>query len=159
MRFFEQNFTRERVAIAVQAAGGNADQDIAGIDRRRIDNLFSLHNADDEAGKIVFAVRKVAGVLGRLTADQRAAGLTAASRDAAHDRFSDGHIELAANEVIQKKQRRRALGKNIIDAHGDEIDADGVVNAGHKGDLKLRTDTVGGRHQNRMTVAAPLQIE
>ena len=81
-----------------------------GIDRRGIDDLLFLQDADDEAGEIVFAVGKIAGVLGGLAADQRAARLTAAGRDAAHDRFGDFDIELAADEIVQEKTAAPRLG-------------------------------------------------
>ena len=67
---FEQDLARQGIAVTVQSAGRNADQNIARNDRRRIDNPLFLQNPDDEAGEIVLAFGKIAGMLGSLAADQ-----------------------------------------------------------------------------------------
>jgi hypothetical protein len=51
------------------------------------------------------------------------------------------------------------LHHEIVDAHGDEIDADGVVLAGGDGDLELGADPVGGCDQDRVLEPRRLQIE
>ncbi len=102
-RFLQQYLARQRVAVAMQPAGGNPDQNIARRDGVAIDNLGFFQNADHESAKIIFASGKIAGVFGGLAADQSAACLTAAGRDAAHHRFGDFHVELAAGEIVQEE--------------------------------------------------------
>jgi hypothetical protein len=51
------------------------------------------------------------------------------------------------------------LHDEIVDAHGDEVDADGVVPAGGDRNLQLRADAVSGRDQNRIAIAGRLRIE
>ena len=37
-----------------------------------------------------------------------------------------GDIELAGGEVVEEEQRLGALDDDVVDAHGDEVDADGA---------------------------------
>src|SRR5262249_41938572 len=46
-----------------------------------------------------------------------------------------------------------------VDAHGDEVDADGVVPAGFDGDLHLGADAVIGGDQHRITKTRRLEVE
>ena len=62
-------------------------------------------------------------------------------------------IELAAGKIIEKEQRLGALDDEIVDAHGDEVDADRVVNAGLDGDLDLGADAVIGGDEDRIDEA------
>ena len=94
---------------------------------RAADDAGLLHHADGEAGKVVFAGRVHAGHLGGLAADQRAAGLFAAEGDALDDFGGGLHVELAAGKVVEEEQRFCALHQNVVDAHADQVDADGVV--------------------------------
>ena len=48
------------------------------------------------------------------------------------------------------RRRRQA----VVDAHGDQVDADRVVPPGQEGQLELGADAVGARHQQRLAVAA-----
>src|SRR4030095_9732594 len=144
---FEQNFSRQRIAVAVNSARHKTDEHIAGNDLGRLDDLRFLDNADNKAGEIVFAVGKIAGVLGGFAADQRAPRLSTTRGDAAHHRLGDFDIELAAHEVVKKKQRLSALSKNIVHAHRHQIDADGVVNSSHESDLEFCSDSVRRRNQ------------
>ena len=122
-------------------------------------DAVTLHRTDGKAREIVVLCRIHARHLGGLAADQRAAGLPAALGDARHHAAGRLHIELAAGEIVEKEQRLRALGEQIVDAHGDEIDADGGVQAGIDGDLELGADAVVGRHQDRVLEAGGLEIE
>jgi hypothetical protein len=51
------------------------------------------------------------------------------------------------------------LHDEIVDAHGDQIDADGSVVLGVDGDLQLRSDAVGGGDEQRVGKAGGLGIE
>ena len=68
-------------------------------------------------------------------------------------------FELAGGEIVEEEQRLGALHHQIVDAHGDEVDADRAVNAGLDGDLELGADAVGGRDQDRIGEAGRLQVE
>ena len=64
-----------------------------------------IDDADDEAGDVVFTVGVEAGHLGRFAADQRAAVLAAAARDAGDDLLGDRRRQPARREVVEKEQR------------------------------------------------------
>ena len=110
-------------------------------------------------GEIVVAVGIHAGHFGGLAADQRAARLAAAGRDAADDRGTLIGIELAGREIVEEEQRLRALDDEVVDAHGNEIDADRVVIVRVDGDLELRADAVVGGDEHRIGEARGLQVE
>jgi hypothetical protein len=66
-----------------------------------------------------------------------------------------GHadIKLARGKVIQKKQWFSALHDYIIDAHGDQIDAHGIVAAGVDREAKFGAYPVGTRYQHWPAIA------
>src|SRR5690606_26596539 len=90
--------------------------------------------------------------LGGFAADQRAAGQFATARDTADDggRRVDG--QLAAGEVVQEEQRLGALHQDVVDAHGHQVDADGVVAVPVEGQLELGSHAVGARDEDRLPV-------
>ena len=135
------------------------DQHVARRDVAARQDLAALHGADGKAGEIVVLAGIHARHLGRLAADQRAAGLPAALGDAGDHRARHLHVELSAGEIVEEEQRLGALRQQVVDAHGDEVDADGVVPAGLDGDLELGADAVVGGDQDRVVEARPLQVE
>ena len=76
--------------------------------------------------------------------------MPAAVGDALDDPRADLRIELATGEIVEEEQRLGALHDEIVDRHGDEIDADRVVAAGLDRDLELGADAVGRGHQHRI---------
>ena len=100
-----------------------------------------------------------AGHLGGLAADQRAVGLPAARRNAGDHGRTVLRIELAAGEVVEEEQRLGALHHEVVDRHGDEIDADGAVVAGVDRDLDLGADAVGRGDQDRVAESGALEVE
>ena len=68
-------------------------------------------------------------------------------------------IELAGGEIVEEEQRLGALHDEVVDAHGDEVDADRVVVAGLDGDLQLGADAVIGGDQHRIGEAGGLEVE
>jgi hypothetical protein len=85
--------------------------------------------------------------------------LQAALGDAGDDCRALFRVELAGGEVVEKEQRLRALDDEVVDAHGDEIDADGIVDAGFDRDLQLGPHAVIGGDQHRIGKARRLQVE
>ena len=68
-------------------------------------------------------------------------------------------IQLAGREVIQKNQRLRPLDHQVVDAHGDKVDADGIVNAGGQRDHQFRAHPVGRGHHQRVAVTGGGGVE
>ena len=79
--------------------------------------------------------------------------------DAAEDLAPGRHVELAGGQVVEEKQRFGAVHHQVVDAHGDEVDADGVVAPGGVGDLELGADPIGTGDQNGVAVARRLEVE
>ena len=121
--------------------------------------LAAFHRADAETRQIVVARSIHAGHLGGFPADQSAAGLFATIRNARNDALGHAVLQLAGGEVIEEEQWLGALDDQVVDAHGDEIDAHRVVPAAVDRQLQLRADTVIARHQQRILVPRRFRIE
>ncbi len=135
------------------------DQHVARADVAARQHLAALHRAHGKAGEIVVVARVHARHLGGLPADQRAAGLAAALGDARHHRPGHLHVELPGGEIIEEEQRLGPLRQQVVDAHGDEVDADRAVPPRLDGDLELGAHAIVGRDQDRVLEAGPLQVE
>ena len=149
----------QRKAVGVQARRGEAQHDVSLGDVGRRKQPAALDRADGEAGEIVVAAGVHARHLRGLAADQGAAGLPAALGDAGDDRRALIGIEPAGGEIVEEEQRLGALHDEVVDAHGDEVDADRVVPAGFDGDLELGADAVVGGDEDRIGKAGGLEVE
>ena len=127
----------------MEAGRGQADGHVAGLDLPAINEPFPLHHADDEASQVVFAALVHVGEDRRLAADEGAVALHAGVGDAADDVFEKFGIVVGEGDVIEEEQRLGPGAEAVVDAHRHEVDADGVVDAGHDGDFELRADAVG----------------
>lgn len=148
---FKEKFAREGISVRMQALGWKAEQEVTGNDVAAGEHAVALNSADDKARQVVFTHGVQARHLGSFASDQRAAVVLAATRNSCNDAAADGGIELADCEVIEKEQGRCALDSNVIDAMVDQILADRVVAAGCEGDFQLRSHSVGGTDQDRVT--------
>ena len=143
----------------MDAGGGEAENDVAFDDVVGRQQLAAFGCADGKACEIVVAVTIHAGHLGRLAADQRAACLSAAIGDARDDGCALIGIELAGCEIVEEEERLGPLHDEVVDAHGDEIDADRIVDAGVDGDLEFGADAVICRDEDGIGKARGLQVE
>ncbi len=143
----------------MQAGGRDAENDVALLHVGAGQRLVALHRADREAGKVVIALGVHAGHFRGLAADQGAAGLFAAVGDAGDDGAGGGDVQLAGREVVEEEQGLGALHHQVVDAHGDQVDADAVMLAGFDRDLQLGADAVGGGDQQRIAIAGRLEVE
>ena len=82
---FGDHLADQRIAVGVQAAGGEAEDDVAHGDVGAGEQPAALDRAHGEAGEIVVALGIEPGHLRRLAADQRATGLPAPLGDAGND--------------------------------------------------------------------------
>ena len=134
------------------AARSEAEHRIAGGDAAPVDDPALLHHADGEAREVVFAGRIHARHLGGLAADERAPRLLAAGGDAPNHGCGGVHVELPAREVVEEEERLGALHENVVHAHRDEVDADGVVPLELERELELGADPVGAGDQHRFAI-------
>ena len=133
----------------MKSARCDSDQHVAGAHARRLGNSCALDDADGEAGEVVLAGLVQSAELRGLAADQAHAGLIASAGDALDDIERDFLFEFAGADVIEKEHWTRRVADDVVDAHRDAVDADGVVTAGLKGDHQLGADAVGARDQHR----------
>ena len=149
----------QRIAVGVHAARSKAQQHIARGNLVAGQLLAAFHRADAEAGEVVVARRIHPRHFRRLAADQRASGHLAAFGDAGDHAFRDAVLQLAGGEIIEEEQRLCALHDQIVDAHGDQIDADRVMAVMLDGELQLGPDTVIGGDQQGITISGGLGVE
>ena len=145
----------QREAVRVQARRGEAENDVARPTSLRGRSSLALDGADREAGEVEVAALIEPRHLGGLAADQGGAGDPAALGDAGDELDRVSRLELAGGEIVEEEQRLGALDDEIVDAHGDEVDADRVEDAGVDGDLQLGADAVGGGDQDRVAHSPP----
>lgn len=142
----------QRVAVRVRPAGRDADERIAGADGAAVDQVFALDDSDAKPGEIVVTVGIHVRHFRGLAADQCGAGLHAAFRNACNDVCRDVNIQVTASEIVEKKQRFRALHEHVIGAHRDKIDTDRVMPVHLLRELEFGADAVGARYEYRFTV-------
>ena len=56
---------------------------------------------------------------------------------------------MAAGVAVQEEEGLGALDDEVVDVHGDKVDANCVVDAHGVGDLELGADAVNGTDQRR----------
>ena len=88
-----------------------------------------------------------------------APGLPAALGDAGNDECGLLGVEVSGGVIIEEEERLGALDDEVVDAHGDEVDADRVEEPGLDRELHLGADAVGGGHQDRVGIAGGLEVE
>jgi hypothetical protein len=98
-------------------------------------------------------------MLRHLATEQGAPGLHTSVRDAADDVVDDLGDELADGDVVEEEQRLGTLHGDVVDRHGDEIDADRVVAAGEARDQRLGAHPVGRGHEQRVVEVALVERE
>ena len=150
----------QRIAVGMRPRRAEADQDVARfLVGEPGQHLVAFDGADAEPRQIVIPIGVHARHLRRFAADQGAARLTATFRDSGDDGGGRLHVELAGGEIVQEHQGLGALREKVVDAHGDKVDADRVVDAGLDGDLQLGADAVGRGDQQRIGIARGAQVE
>ena len=118
-------------------------------------HALALGRADSKTGKIVIVAADRGPAFPRSRRRSARSRPRGSRRDAGDHGRADLGLELAAGVVVEKKQRLCALHHQVVHAHRDQIDADGVVAAGFDGDLELGADAVGCGDQDRVAVSRP----
>ena len=154
----------QRVAVGVGPAGREADDRVPLFDQGARDQVAALADRDAEPGQVEVVGGHHVGVFRRLAAEQRTAGLAAALGDAL-DQFDDGvRHELAARDQVEEECRPAAGRQDVVDAHGNEVDAKPVQPSGRAAEQHLGADPVasGGQHRvadrGRVEPGEPTQV-
>ncbi len=134
----------------MEAAGRQADQDVAVADRLRIEQSVARDAADEESREVVGTGRIHAGHLGGLPAEQRTAMGAAGVGHRADDAREDLRLQRGGGEVVEEEQRLRAHRERIVHAEMHEVGTDALVPIEHARELDLRADPVRRRDEDRV---------
>jgi hypothetical protein len=160
LQLLEENFTRQRIAVRVQAGRSDADDRVAALHGLLAIEHFALFDdADNRAAHVVFAFLVEPRHLGRFAADKRAMVFGASARKALDDFGEDVRLQFAGAEVIEEEQRLGAQHGDVIDAMVHEVGADGVVPVHREGDFELGAHAIHGRHEDRLAVFFQIKRE
>ena len=149
----------QRKAVRMQAVGGEADDDIADLNRVAGEHRVALDRANREAREVIITRRIEPRHLGGLAADQRTTGGPAPLGNAGDDLARHLGIEPSRREIVEEEQRFGAGDDDVVDTHRHQIDADRVVAADRHGDHELGADTIGAGDQQRVAVARLGEVE
>src|SRR5579859_2347439 len=155
----EKNPARQRIAVRVQAAGGQPDYCVARTNSFAVQHPGLFHDAHNRAAHIVFAGTIKPRHLRGLAADERAAVSGATADKPLNQLAKNARFEFSGADVIQEKQRLRAQHRDVIDAVVHEVLANGIVPAYGEGDLQLGADAVGTGNEDRLTIFFDIQRE
>src|SRR5438067_7294913 len=134
---FKEEFAGKRVSVRMQTHGRQTEHNIAGPNCTAVNNLFSIDDAHNETGNIIFTVCIEARHLSGFAAEQDAAVLATTISDAFDDVGDRVRRKLTSGDVIEEEKRPSALHQNIVDTVVDEIAPDCVVNSGGESNLQL----------------------
>jgi hypothetical protein len=98
-----------------------------GADAAAVDQVRAVDDANGKPGKVVLVLAIHAGHFSRLSTDQCTLSLPATLGYSLDDCLGIIDFQLPGGIVVKEEQGLGAAGKNIIDAHGDQVDANGVM--------------------------------
>src|SRR5262249_9158774 len=101
----KQYLSRQRIAVAMEAAGGKSDQNISRHNRLGVENFLPFDDANDETRQIISSLGKITRMLTGFAPDQHTARLTTPCSNSPHNHPGDIDIKLAADKVIQEEKR------------------------------------------------------
>ena len=147
---FHHDLADQRIAVGMEAARTQTHHDVAADHVVGTDHLRTVDDAHAEAGQVVIVGIHDARMLGHLAADQSAARLTATVGNAAHDVCDMLFAQLADGDVVEEEQGLGAASKNVVDAHGHQVDAHRVMLADQLGNLELGAHAVRAGNKDRV---------
>lgn len=107
-----------------------------------------VHGAYGGADGVVFLACEQAGHFGRFATDERAACSATAFGYAFDELPRDVDVEFAAAVAVEEEEGVGALYDKVVHVHGDEVDADSVVDVHGVGDFEFGADAVDGADQD-----------
>src|SRR5262245_29853503 len=150
----EDGLANEAITVRVESRRCQANHEVAGADALAADDAFALNDTNAEARHIVVARAVEVRQDGSLAADQRTFRFHAAVTDALDELLRQLRVILRHGDVIEEHERFAAGAEGIVDRHGDKVDADSVVFAGHAGDLEFAADAIGAGNEDRPAIVA-----
>jgi hypothetical protein len=156
---FKEEFARKRVAVRVEADRREREQCVARRDLPAVNDALAIHDADDEARHVVFAVGIEAGHLGGLAAESTQLFSRQPRAMPSTTEAIDFGSECAGRNVVEKEERTRALHENVVNAVVDEIAPDSVVRVRLESDFEFRSDAVRRSDEHGRTQGGKRAIE
>ena len=150
----EHDLPGEAEPVRVEAVREEPDHRVAGTDAAPVDEAPTLHHPQGEPRQVVLAGRVEVGQLRDLPADEGAPRLAAAGGDAADHGLDGARHHPVDPDVVEEDEGLGAVDEEVVDAHRDQVDADGVVAPGQEGNPELRADAVRRRQEHGVLVAA-----
>ena len=127
----------------MDAGGGEADHDVTGLDARAVDEPVAVDDADGGAAEVELLLAVDAGQLGRLAAEDRAAG-GAADLGGTFDQLGDLlRVDRVRGDVVEEEERLGAGREDVVDAVGGEVGPAPAQLSGAAPEDELRADRVG----------------
>ena len=144
----------QREAVRVRPARREGEDRVADLDARAVDDLVALDDPEREAGEVEVVGGVHVGKLGRLAAEQRAAGLPAAVGDALDELGDAIGSEPADGDVVEERGRLGTAAEHVVDAHPDEVDPRIAEAPGRTLQQQLRADAIGAGDDHGIAKAA-----
>ena len=125
----------------MQAGGGEADDRVAGLHGRAVDDLVQGDGAEAGAGDVDAADHLAE--LGQLAAGDLDPGQFRAAGEADADFGADRRVGAVDRDVVEHRQRLGADADHVVDVHRHAVDPDRVEAPQLLGDQQLGPDAVG----------------
>jgi len=108
-----------------------------------IDEVTAFGDTDTEASHVEIACCVEIGHDRGFAAEQSCPCLLAAVADAGDELFEEQGVIFSERDVVEEEERFGAEAETVVDAHRDEINADGVKDTGMNCDFDFRSDSIG----------------
>ena len=137
-------------AVGVEPGRSHREEYVARLDALRPEHTVRLDDSGRRPRHVVLVRPEESWVLGGLTAEERTPGDGAALRNSLDDAGDPLRVDLPAGDVVGEEERLRAADHEVVDQHGDEVDADGVVLVERLRDRHLGSDAVRAGGEQRL---------
>jgi hypothetical protein len=134
----------------VESVRGQSKQHVARFDVRPGKDVRAVDRADDGAGQVVLPIGVEAGHLRGLATDQRASIGATGLGDPPHDRFDGVILDPPCGQVVQKKERSRALNRDVVDAVVHQVGPHSMVDAELERHFQLGANAIRAGDQYRI---------
>jgi len=145
--------------VRVQPRRRQADDGIARLYKRRVQELRPVSHTHAETGEVIFVGRIKPWHLCRFAAYEGASRLHAAVRNAGHYLLHLLGVVFPNRKVIQKEKRLCPAAYYVVNAHGDAVYAYGVVLVHKESYLKLCAHAVGSAYEYRLLHAGYVRLK
>ena len=145
--------------VGMYSRGGDSHEHVAGLDLGSVDEFGLLDHSCGVARNVIFPVSVHSRHFGGLAANEGATGLAASLCDSGHDGLDLGRDVLADSHIVEEEQRFGTLCEDVVHAHCDSINSDGVMLVHCKCKFQFRSDTVGAAHEDRLLDVQCREVE